>query len=219
MFLRPIFENELRSHVYIITYRKQKTNTRRYKGVFRSILQTLTALCTDTVLLIFCFLWPPYWIGQAIIFSSCGFFLLLPYFHTWCGLIANLGCRSETCCTRLAGNAGRKKIAKKSPSAHHRTILSGYIFATKAHIDNQKKSFLSSNISSRCLRNMVNFGLLAAEIDAVVCGTPANFNGFCVLAALLHGSQVVSVSRTLRRWTEGTTYVRQGDHHGHWPTF
>jgi len=26
----------------------------------------------------------------------------LPYLHTWCGLSANLGCRSETCCTRLA---------------------------------------------------------------------------------------------------------------------
>jgi len=40
------------------------------------------------------------------------------------------------------------------------------------------------------------------------------------LAALLHGSQVVSVSQTLRRWTEGATYVRQGDHYvGHWPTF
>jgi len=44
---------------------------------------------------------------------------------------------------------------------------------------------------------MVNFGLLAAEIDPVVWGTPANFNGFRVLAALLHGSQVVSVSQTL----------------------
>jgi len=46
---------------------------------------------------------------------------------------------------------------------------------------------------------MVNFGLLAAEIDPVVWGTPANFNGFRVLAALLHGSQVVGVSQTLRR--------------------
>jgi len=34
---------------------------------------------------------------------------------------------------------------------------------------------------------MVNFGSLAAEIDPVVWGTPANFNGFHVLAALLHG--------------------------------
>jgi len=59
---------------------------------------------------------------------------------------------------------------------------------------------------------MVNFGVLAAEIDPPVSGTPANFNGFRVLAALLHGSQVVSVSRTLRRWTEGATSVRQGDY-------
>jgi len=67
---------------------------------------------------------------------------------------------------------------------------------------------------------MVNFGLLAAEISPVVWGTPANFNGFRVLAALLHGSQVVSVSQTLRRLSEGATCIRQGDHHvGHWPTF
>jgi len=25
----------------------------------------------------------------------------LPYFHTWCGLSVNLGCRSETCCCGL----------------------------------------------------------------------------------------------------------------------
>jgi len=46
---------------------------------------------------------------------------------------------------------------------------------------------------------MVKFGLLAAEIGPVVWGTPANFNGFRVLAALLHGTLVVSVSQTLRR--------------------
>ena len=43
---------------------------------------------------------------------------------------------------------------------------------------------------------MVKFGLLAAEIGPVVWGTPANVNGFCMLAVLLHGSQVVSVSKT-----------------------
>ena len=31
------------------------------------------------------------------------------------------------------------KIAKNSPSGHHRTTLSGYIFTTKARINNQKK--------------------------------------------------------------------------------
>jgi len=31
------------------------------------------------------------------------------------------------------------KIAKKSPSGRHRTTLLGYVFATKAHIDNREK--------------------------------------------------------------------------------
>jgi len=67
---------------------------------------------------------------------------------------------------------------------------------------------------------MVNFGPLAAEIDPVVWGTPANLNGFRILAALLHGTVEVDVSQTLRRWTEGATYIRQDDHHvEHWPTF
>jgi len=35
--------------------------------------------------------------------------------HGVCGLSANLRCRSETCCTRLAANTGRKKVAKN----HH----------------------------------------------------------------------------------------------------
>ena len=35
---------------------------------------------------------------------------------------------------------------------------------------------------------MVNFGLLAADIGPVVWGTPSNFNGFRVLASLLHGT-------------------------------
>ena len=67
---------------------------------------------------------------------------------------------------------------------------------------------------------MVNFGPLAAEIVSSVWGTPANFNGFRVLAALVHGTLVVGVSQTLRRSTEGATYIRQGGHQvGHWPTF
>ena len=60
---------------------------------------------------------------------------------------------------------------------------------------------------------MVNFGLLAAEILSLVWGTPANFNGFRVLAVLLHGTVVVGISQTLRRWTEGATCIRQGVHH------
>ena len=89
------------------------------------------------------------------------------------------------------------KSRQKSPSWHHRTTLSGYIFATMAHIDN-RKNLLNSNMSLTCPHNMVNFGPVAAEIDPVVWGTSANFNGFRVVAALLHGSQVLGMSQTLR---------------------
>ena len=72
---------------------------------------------------------------------------------------------------------------RKSPSGHHPTTLSGYIFTTKARIDN-RKNLLSSNMSSTCSHNMVNFGPQATDISWRVWGTPANFNGFRVLAAL-----------------------------------
>jgi len=74
----------------------------------------------------------------------------------------------------------------------------GPIFATKARIDN-RKNLLSSNISSTSPHSMVNFGPLAADIGSLVWETPANFNWFRVLAALLHGTLVAGVSQTLRR--------------------
>jgi len=43
---------------------------------------------------------------------------------------------------------------------------------------------------------MVNFSPLAAEIVSLVWGTPGNFNGFRVLAALLHGTLIVGISQT-----------------------
>jgi len=64
--------------------------------------------------------------------------------------------------------------------------LPGYIFATKARIDNRKK-FIKHSISPTCPFNMVNFAILAAEIVSLLWGTTANFNGSRVLVALLHG--------------------------------
>ena len=112
-----------------------------------------------------------------------------------------------------------QKIAKNSPSAHHRATSLGYILSTKAHT-NSWKNLLSSNISSSCPHNMVNFGPLVAEIGPVVWGTPANFDGFHILAPLLHGTPAVDVSQTLRHRTEDATYIRQGGHHvGHRTSF
>jgi len=101
------------------------------------------------------------------------------------------------CCTRLAGNTGRKNDAKNH--RHLRTIaqLCRVIPLQLRHVSTIGKKLLSSNISSRCPHNMVNFGPLVSEIISLVWGTPANFNGFRVLSALLHGTLLVGVSQTV----------------------
>ena len=116
----------------------------------------------------------------------------LPYFDTWCGPSATLECMCERW---LAPNTGRKKVAKNH---HLGTIpqLCQAICSQLRHVSTIGRNLLSSNISSTCPHNMVNFGPLAAEIVSLVWGTPGNFNGFCVLAALLHGTLVVGVSQT-----------------------
>jgi len=90
------------------------------------------------------------------------------------------------CRVWLAENAGHKK----SPSAHHHTTLSRYIFATKACIDNQKKIVkwqyllhMSSQYAE--LRPINDWDLLAS------------FNGFRVLASLLHRRHSTDVNQTL----------------------
>jgi len=58
--------------------------------------------------------------------------------------------------------------------------------------------------------NMVNLGPLAAEILSLVCGTPANFNGFRVLASLLQRRCSTEANQTARclavSWA-GTLYI------------
>jgi len=82
---------------------------------------------------------------------------------------------------------------------HHRTTLSGYVFATKARVDNRKKNLLNSNTSLIHPHNigLVNFGPLMAEIDSLVWGTHANFNGFLVLASLLQRRRSTEANQTL----------------------
>jgi len=128
----------------------------------------------------------------------------LPYFHTWCGLCSNLGCRSETCCTRLAENTRCKKIAKNSASGHHHTTLSGSVFATKTCIDNQKKLVKQQYLPLMSLQ----YGEPTSGWDLLVSlGYPSKFQRVSrlVLAALLHGIVVVGVSQTLQHWTDGAT--------------
>ena len=180
-------------------------------------------------------LWPPCGVGQAIIFLSCGFLLYLSsssffsspipsgrtldVYHTSTPGVALVRI-SNTRLKCAACGSLEMQDARNRPKF---TIaqLCWAISSQLWHILTiGKKNLLNSSISSTCPHNMVNFAPLMAEICCWVWGTLSNFNGFCVLTALLHGTLVVGVSQTLRHWTEGATYVQQGGHHvGHWPTF
>jgi len=113
-----------------------------------------------------------------------------------------------------------QKWSKKSPSGHHPTTLSGYNFATEACIDNRKKKLVKQQYllymspqygELRPTSGWDRFGSL---------GHPSYFQRLPRLSSVTARHLVVGVSQTLRRWTEGATYVWQGDHHvGHWPTF
>jgi len=85
------------------------------------------------------------------------------------------------CCKWLAENTGRKKWPK---IRHLGTItqLCPAVSLQLKHVSTIRKKLLNSNTSSICPHNMANFGPLAAEIRSRVRGTPANLNGFCVLA-------------------------------------
>ena len=81
-------------------------------------------------------------------------------------------------------NTGRKK----SPFWHHRTNLSGYIFATKACIDNRKKKLVKQQY---LLQMSLHYGELRPTNgwDRLAClEHPIIFQRYCVLASLLHGS-------------------------------
>ena len=126
-------------------------------------------------------LWSPMEQGDHIYFHFIRFllsFFLLLFFPR---LISAVGDWMSTI-LRLAGNTGRKKVAKN----RHLGTIAQLCRAISSTIG---KNLLSSNTSSTCPDNMVNFGLLTAEICWRVWGTPTNFNGFCVLAALLHDIQ------------------------------
>ena len=112
-----------------------------------------------------------------------------------------------------------QKSREKSLSGHHRTTLSGYIFATKARIDNRKKFVKQQYV----LHMFPQYGELrpTSGWDRLTSlGYPCEFQLVSSLGSVTARHLVVGVSQTLRRWTEGATYIRQGDHHvGHWPTF
>ena len=112
------------------------------------------------------------------------------------------------CCKYSTQNVVKKSLSGLGTVAQLCRAISSQL----RHISTIGKKLLSSNISSTCSHNMVNFGPLAAEICPVPWGTSANFNGFRVLArhpsigrqpnfaALNKGRHLYSAGRP-SRWT------------------
>jgi len=145
-------------------------------------------------------LWSSYGIGQTITFFPI--FLFFPR------------------CKQHAGNTGRKNDAKIA------------IMTTRAQLRRSMSSQLrhTSTIGKKRVKQqyLPQTSLQYAELRPT--------NGCDRLAGLRHSiifqrvsrldsvtarqSSIVGVRQTLRRWTEGATCVRQGNHRvGHWPTF
>ena len=135
----------------------------------------LNPFCCTTV--ITC-LWPPCIADADIIFVRCGFFFFfithlistvtdwIPTIFPHMALSANLHTRQKLAARRPV-KIQDTNSRQNSSSAHHHTTLSGYILATKAHIDNPKNNLLNSNLLQMS-HNMINFGPLAAEISPLV---------------------------------------------------
>jgi len=175
------------------------------------------------------YLWPPCVVDADIIFLSCFFFFYsLPNLSsrrmdvyrtsthdTWCSPSANLECRSEMCCTRLAGNAG----PKKKPSGLHSRTLSGKSSQLR-HISTIGKKLVKQQY---LLEMSPQYGELR----------PAS--GWDWFGSLGHPCKFQRVSRfgnvtalhcssgrqpNFGRRTKGATYIWQGGHDvGHWPTY
>jgi len=93
---------------------------------------------------------------------------------------------------KIQDTKNRQKLAICAPSYN----FVGLYLRNKGMYRQSEKKLLNSNISPTRPHNMVNFGPLVAEIGSLVWGTPANFNGFRLLVALLHGTLVIGVSQT-----------------------
>ena len=112
-----------------------------------------------------------------------------------------------------------QKSRQKSPSGHHRTTLSA-ISSQLRHVSTIGKNLLSTNMSSTCPNNIGELRPTSGWDRLTSLGHPWKFQLVSHLGRVTARHLVVGVSQTLRRWTEGATYIRQGDHHvGHWPTF
>jgi len=158
-------------------------------------------------------------------FLPCGFFFCLSFFFswpnlsrrrldvchtsTWCGLSANLGCRSETCCRRLAANTGRKKSLK---ICHLSTIaqLCQAISLQIRHVSTIGKKLVKQRYLLHISPQYGELWPTSGWDRSGSFGHPSKFQRVSCLDSVTTRHSIVGVSQTLRCWTESATYIGHG---------
>ena len=96
----------------------------------------------------------------------------------------------------------KRSYVRRTPKIRHLGTIAQLCRAISSqlrHVSTIGKNLLNSNVSPQVSLQYCELQPTAADIVSLVWGTPANVNGFRVLAALLHGTLVVGVGQTLRR--------------------
>ena len=91
------------------------------------------------------------------------------------------------------------KIAKNSPSGHHCTTLSGYIFATKACIDNRKKELVKQQYLLHMSSQYVELRPTSGRDLLVSLGHPGKFQRVSRLGSVTARHSSSGRQETLRR--------------------
>jgi len=90
----------------------------------------------------------------------------------------------------------------------------------KARIDNRKRKLVKQQYVLHMSPQYSELRPTSGWDRLTSLGYPCIFQLVLRLGSFTARHLVVGISQTLRRWTEGATYIRQGDHHvGQWPTF
>jgi len=95
---------------------------------------------------------------------------------------------------RAARSSLEMQDAKKVAKNRHLGTIAQFCWAISLqlrHISTIGKKLVKQQSVLQIFPQYGELGPLATEIGPVVWGTPANFNGFRILAALLHSSQSV----------------------------
>jgi len=135
------------------------------------------------------------------------------------GFSANLRCRSQTCCTRLAENTGLKKVAKN----HHLGTIAQLCWAISSQL-RHVSTIGKTSVKQQCLPHMTSqYGELRPNSGCDLLaslGHPCKFQRVSRLGSVTARHSSSGRQPNFAALNRGATYIWQGGHQvQHWPAF